>query len=443
MDPMIPYFLQKVSPAGREYLHHATQPTHQTQPADPRSQFFSIGAGGLEGSALRFLTSLANTPSWENTVSLVNEHHQTLAHLAVLFRYTTLLRQVAEWGIDVDVQDVNGLTALHCAYLCGDLGSVGILKGYGAGEDIEDNLGRRPLDMYNPSTSDPDRGSPSSDRTSGSAQRPTVGQEDWERVSMASSQPDILSSHETTMDLPANRHQPHETATSSSIIPASLSVPSPAGSNSSLKEDGELIKGVSELGLSDPSNSLERTPPFSHIPDVSVATFRYARSQEQETKVLKKPSIESNWHFNQDIHSPSSLQKTISKPQRTSPSEGGDRDNPGEYERCKNDSIDSIYNVKPAWADPFTQFFRPYPVPRASATPSHSIAIEGEDSLIYVQRLMAQGGSGRPGEGESQSSVNLLTSTDIHRSLYYSSIISRDPLRWRLTFLSTLRHINS
>ena len=103
-------------------------------------------------------------------------------------------------------------------------------------------------------------------------------------------------------------------------------------SNSSLKEDGELIKGVSELGHSDPSNSLERTPPFSHIPDVSVATFRYARSQEQEMKELKKPSNESNWHFNQDIHSPSSLQKTISKPQRNSPSEGGDRDNPGEYE---------------------------------------------------------------------------------------------------------------
>ena len=81
---MIPYILQKVSPAGREYLHHATQPVQPTQPADSTSQSFSNGVGELEGWILRFLTSLADTPSWENTVSLVNEHHQTLAHLAVL-----------------------------------------------------------------------------------------------------------------------------------------------------------------------------------------------------------------------------------------------------------------------------------------------------------------------------------------------------------------------
>jgi hypothetical protein len=52
------------------------------------------------------------------------------------------------------VQDVDGFTALHCAYSYRDLDSVGILKRYGADEDIEDNLGRRPLDMYIPSTDD-------------------------------------------------------------------------------------------------------------------------------------------------------------------------------------------------------------------------------------------------------------------------------------------------
>ena len=204
-----------MSPAGWEYLHRTIQPAH------PTSQFFSIDAGELERWILRFLASLADKPSWENTVSLVNEHNQTLAHLAVLSRYTTLLKKVAQWGIDVDVQDMNGFTALHCAYLCGDLDSVGILKGYGADEDIQDDLGRRPLDMYTLSTSDPGGGSPSSDCTSSSAQGPTPGEGDCETVSMASSQPSSFSSHEGTMDLPASRHQPlhmRQSATNSSVM---------------------------------------------------------------------------------------------------------------------------------------------------------------------------------------------------------------------------------
>ena len=332
-DSMIPHFLQNVSPAGRELLRRATQS------AQPTSQFFSIGVGELEGWTLRFLASLADTPNWENTVSLVNEHHQTLAHLAVMFRYTTLLKKVAQWGIDVDVQDVNGFTALHFAYLCGDLDSVGVLKGYGADEDIQDNLGRRPLDMYTPSTNDLGFGSPSSDRTSSSSQRPTTDEEDWERVPI-SSQPGSFSNHETTTDLPASGHQPlptRELTASSSVVPASLSMPSPSAGSSFLAGVWELIKRVSGRNLSDSSTSLENTPSFSHVPDVSVVSFQYARSQEQELKGQKETSNESDWQNNQDIQSSSSLQEAIPKPRRDSLSEGGDRDSPGEYERCKTD----------------------------------------------------------------------------------------------------------
>ena len=254
-------------PAGREYLHHATQPAHLT------SQFFSIDAGELEGWTLRFLASLADNPSWGNTLSLVNEHNQTLAHLAALFQYTALLKKVAQWGIDVDVQDVNGFTALHCAYLCGDLDSVGILKGYGADEDIQDNLGRRPLDMYIPSTSGPGRGSPSSDCTSSSAQRTAAGEEDCETISMAPSQPSSFSSHEATMDLPASRHQllrMRESTMNSSVIPASVSMPSLASGN--VTDDGERTKGHSRPNLSGSSISLARTPSSSHILNVPVDT---------------------------------------------------------------------------------------------------------------------------------------------------------------------------
>ena len=309
-----------MSPAGREYLHRATQPAHLISP------FFSIDAGELEGWIIRFLASLADKPSWENTVSLVNEHNQTLAHLAVLFQYTALLKKVAQWGIDVDVQDVNGFTAIHCAYLCGDLDSVGILKGYGADEDIQDNLGRRPLDMYTLSTSDPGRCSPSSDRTSSSAQRPAAGEEDCET---ASSPPSSFSSHEARMDLPARRHQPlrmRESTTNSSVIPALVSMPSLAGGG--VTDDEKRIR----LNLSYSSVSMSHTPSSSRVPNVPVATFRYARSQEQELKELKKTSNEPKWQCTQDIQPPSSLQGTISKPRGSSPRKGGDQDNPGEYE---------------------------------------------------------------------------------------------------------------
>jgi hypothetical protein len=317
---MILHILPKLSPTDRELIHRATQ---------PGSQFFSIDAGELEGWTLRFLALLADKPSWENTVSLTNEHHQTLAHLAVLFRYTTLLKKVTQWGIDVDVQDVNGFTALHYAYLCGDLDSVGILKGNGADEDIQDNLGRRPLDMYIPSPNDPGRHSPSSDRTSSSAQGPTAGEEDWESVSRASSQPGSFSDYEATTSLPASRHQSlhtRESTTSSSVV--GVSFPPLTGDNSFLTDDWELIKALRGLNLSASSISLEHT------------------------SSLKKSSNESNWECNQDIQSSSSLQETISKP---SPSEGGDRDSPGEYEWYKNNSIDFIYRIKLVSADLFTR----------------------------------------------------------------------------------------
>ena len=41
------------------------------------------------------------------------------------------------------------------------------------------------------------------------------------------------------------------------------------------------------------------------------------------------------------------------------------------------------------------------------------IAIDGEGGIPYVKRLVAQVGSGRPGKGESKSSVSLFPGTDI------------------------------
>ena len=228
----------------------------------------------MEALIVRFLASHANSPSWEDIVSFVNEHHQTLAHLAVLFRYTTLLEKVAQWGIDVDVQDVNGFTALHCAYLCGDLDSVGILKGYGADEDIQDDLGRRPVDMYIPRMNDLNERSPSSHPTSGSPQMPSSDEEDWEKVSIASSQPDSFGDYRTTMDSPPSGHQQlhtRDSTTISSVIPASISMPSFGCGTSFATGNEGWIDGVSGLVLSDSPISLERSPPSTPFPDMPAA----------------------------------------------------------------------------------------------------------------------------------------------------------------------------
>lgn len=259
-DAMIPLFLKNVSPAGRATLY-------QHFSAPPMNQSFSMSAGEMEQLILQFLTSISNSPSWENTISLVNEHRQTLAHLAVLFRYTTLLEKVAQWGIDVDAQDVNGFTALHCAYLCGDLDSVQILMGHGADDDIRDNLGRRPLDMHSSRTNAQSHGSPASDHTGTS--------QEWEKVSVTSPQLDSVD----RANLPAAKrqqlHTPEPTA-SPWTMPAPIRMPSPSSGNSCsevetwIDEVGERRLSASPIGLEESYSPPDRPdsgfclPPTAH-----------------------------------------------------------------------------------------------------------------------------------------------------------------------------------
>ena len=73
----------------------------------------------------------------------MNDYSQTLAHFAVIFGYINLLRQLVEWGIDLSIADMNGLTALHCAYKKGDRVCVQLLEN-GASETVLDKI----LDGY-------------------------------------------------------------------------------------------------------------------------------------------------------------------------------------------------------------------------------------------------------------------------------------------------------
>ena len=111
---------------------------------------------GVEGSSTRVLPELAfietlstirSLPDFSQRLATVNEYGQALLHLAVHLRYHKLVQQLVEWGVGLDVQDINGFTALHCAYLCDDDLVVTILKQSGASVSIFDALGRLPSDL--------------------------------------------------------------------------------------------------------------------------------------------------------------------------------------------------------------------------------------------------------------------------------------------------------
>ncbi|SRR5258706_3745339 len=113
-------------PAGREFLHRATHPTHPTVT--------------FRGWILQFLASLAETPSWENTVSLVNEHHQTLAHPS----RTVSIHYPAQKSCSVGYQcRCARRERIDCTSLRLFVWRLGFRWGLRADEDIQDDLGRR------------------------------------------------------------------------------------------------------------------------------------------------------------------------------------------------------------------------------------------------------------------------------------------------------------
>ena len=97
-----------------------------------------------ETAIIQTLAPLQGTQDFGEVISKTNDYKQSLAHFAVLFGYTNLLRQLVGWGIDLTIADVNGFTALHCAYKKGDRICVDLLKGKGASETVLDALGRAP-----------------------------------------------------------------------------------------------------------------------------------------------------------------------------------------------------------------------------------------------------------------------------------------------------------
>ena len=98
----------------------------------------------IETALIQALAPLQNTLDFGKLISKTNDYKQTLAHFAVLFGYTNLLRRLVGWNIDLTIADFNGFTALHCAYKKGDRVCVDLLLEKGASETVLDALGRAP-----------------------------------------------------------------------------------------------------------------------------------------------------------------------------------------------------------------------------------------------------------------------------------------------------------
>lgn len=126
----------------------------------PRQESNNMQAS-FESAFLEVMVLFHAAPDFSEFISATNEYGQTLAHLSILSGFTTLLENLVEWGIDLTIADVNGFTALHCAYLMDSENRRRLLDRYHyhpmlfdsieAPSNALDKMGRVPEDLdYDP-----------------------------------------------------------------------------------------------------------------------------------------------------------------------------------------------------------------------------------------------------------------------------------------------------
>ena len=115
-----------------------------------RSAHLDFQVEELEDVSIRFLSAHSKATNWKQIVSLQNDFGQTMAHIAVMLGYPRLLGFLIGWGIDFNLTDLNGSTALHYAFLCNESACAVLLIRSGADELALDELGRSAWDL-NPS----------------------------------------------------------------------------------------------------------------------------------------------------------------------------------------------------------------------------------------------------------------------------------------------------
>jgi hypothetical protein len=113
----------------------------------PLDSNMSLHSSLPESAFLDILSALKPLPEFPRLLATVNEQGQTLLHLAIHLRYRELVQKLIHWGVDLNVRDLNGFTALHAGYLCDDPLVVGFLEAAGATPFVLDELGRSPTEL--------------------------------------------------------------------------------------------------------------------------------------------------------------------------------------------------------------------------------------------------------------------------------------------------------
>jgi len=148
--------LENVVALAQQYLQSVTStPFSQgglnTQAAENCNNVLKVEE--LEEISIHFLSCYCSTEEWSKTISSCNRHGQTLAHISVMLGYLSLLRHLVAWGIDLNLTDLQGSTALHYAFLYNKPECAALLIRSGADELTLDELGRSPWAL-NPSMVD-------------------------------------------------------------------------------------------------------------------------------------------------------------------------------------------------------------------------------------------------------------------------------------------------
>src|SRR5258706_11458106 len=253
LDTLIPQILQHATP---ETLNHTLRRLGQSRESLP-----PIPNRELEELGVRFLAAISDSPFWSDCLSFADKNQQTIAHLCVLFGFTRLLTKVVDWGIDLDVQDVSGLTALHCAYVREDWECVRILKEAGANEYIKDTLDRIPRRMCQHVETE---GTIHSEREEPSIQArfSSAGEEDWVDVSSrtsASTENLTLLGSQPGLQLPW-RMPSIIKAADGRIRASSIPTPRSSSEGSSIADDESWLTAFSNLQITDSPLPLTRAP---------------------------------------------------------------------------------------------------------------------------------------------------------------------------------------
>ena len=136
----------EVTPAAQGLLQDNTQGSTIERPGATHSATITPSSFP-ESAFIEVLAAFKSLPDFEQRLSTVNMYRQSLLHLAVHLRYRQLVQRLVDWGIDLNIKDMNGHTALHTAYLCGDPSITRTLLQHDTIQLSLDILGRPPFEL--------------------------------------------------------------------------------------------------------------------------------------------------------------------------------------------------------------------------------------------------------------------------------------------------------